>query len=68
MHSLVTAMPTCREKDSTKYMYTYIHINTSLNVILSETFINCILHQLPTQQDSSWYSRLRSDVAFHIHC
>jgi len=46
-------------------MYTYIH---SLNVILLETFINCILHPLPTQQDSSWYSRLRSDVAFHIHC
>jgi len=27
-------------------MYTYIHINTSLNVILLEIFINCILHQL----------------------
>ena len=65
MHPLATPMPTCREKDSTKYMYTYIH---SLNVILLETFINCILHQLPTQQDSSWYSRLPSDVAFHIHC
>jgi len=47
-------------------MYTYIHINTSLNEILSETFINCILHQLPTQQDSSWYNRLHSDVDGNI--
>ena len=65
MHQLATRMPTCREKRQYKvHVYIYIH---SLNVILLETFINCILHQLPTQQDSSWYSRLLSDVAFHIH-